>query len=172
MNQSYSSNQKSQNAKFVIVTALVTLVVLGIAVWGIVFVANYQNKGKGEVSYTDNILPGATTPASTSDQTDSSASENTEPEPAEGVSSTTEGDSNSSESGNTDKNGSSSPCSSDCNKKSDNNVSSSNSGKGGSGAPASSVPNTGPEDFLPITLLLGTFVTFLTSQKLVNRDII
>ena len=42
MNQSYSSNQKSQNAKFVIVTALVTLVVLGIAVWGIVFVANYQ----------------------------------------------------------------------------------------------------------------------------------
>lgn len=173
MNQSYSSNQKSQNAKFVIVTALVTLVILGIAVWGIVFVANYQNKnkGNGEVAYTNNALPGTPTPVSTTDQTESS-SEDAEPESTEGVSATTEKDDSSV---NTESNSSSS-CSSNCqDKTADNNSNSSsnNSGKGGSvGTSASSVPNTGPEDFLPIVLLFGTFVAFLTSQKLVKRDII
>ena len=35
---------------------------------------------------------------------------------------------------------------------------------------ASAVPTTGPEDFLPVALLLGSFTTFLTSAYLAKQS--
>ena len=199
MNQPYSSNQKSQNAKFIIVTTLVTLVILGIAVWGIVFVANYQNRGNNNVAHTD-------TPSnsSTADQSETSGSENNDSGSTEGAPVAAEGSANETPENNAENNQNSenpdnsaentsgenstptetensaaSSCPPSCNisqnnqnDQNDQNNQAKPAGTVSDNTQTSPVPNTGPEDFLSVAILVGTFIAFLTSQNLVKRDII
>lgn len=133
MNQNYG-NSKTQNLRFIIVTALVGLVILGIAIWAITFVVG--NLGKKSSTASDDATKTASTsvsansdasamPSAISDQTEAPAS-TTEPSTTapttEGVVVVTP-------------------------------------------PTVSSVPDTGPEEFLPVALVAGTSVAYIASKR-------
>ena len=167
---SYTSNSKGQNVKFIIVTALATLVILGIAVWAVVFVVSNskQHAGTTEAEIAAKPAGGeikAPEVVSTDDATDSSA----KPEDAtgaEGVSETNGGDKTndgaSNNSANTEStnqpNGTEQP--NQTSQPATTNVDNAS-------VPATGpVPDTGPSDFLPLAILAGALVTFGASKKL------
>ena len=135
-------NNKTQNLRFIIVTALVGLVILGIAVWAITFVVNSGKKSNtassAEAETTSvsvnttpitsdgSAMPDAISSGSTEDHTDTLSTEPVAPE-TEGVVTTV-------------------PVSPKV-------------------AEVSSVPETGPEEILPLALVAGTSVAYLMSKR-------
>lgn len=136
MNQNYG-NSKSQNLRFIIVTVLVGLVILGIAIWAITFIIGNFGK-KPTVSTTDETNNTSTSvpatsdstamPSATADATESTAS-TTEPATTapvtEGVVVTTP-----------------------------------------PAVTVTAVPETGPEEILPLALVAGTGVAYVTSRRM------
>ena len=185
----YTSNSKSQNVKFIIVTALVTLVILGIAVWAVVFVVSHSKQqigtteaeiaaepAGGEISAPETVSTDPT--ATPEDATDPTAT----PEDAtgaEGVSETNDGTNASGTTGtngstNSNANGSTGSASSGAN--ASNGAASANGSNGSTNANAapsknaSSVPDTGPTDFIPLALLAGALVAYGSSRSFARAE--
>lgn len=131
-------NNKAQNLRFIIVTALVGLVILGIAIWAITFVVNSGKKTEVSSAETTSSALTSNTPAATSDPsampsavaTDASAAndtptETTEAPTIEGVVVTT-------------------PPAVET---------------------VAETPYTGPEEILPVALVAGTGVAYALSRR-------
>lgn len=140
-----AENQKAQGIKFVITTVLVAAVIIGIAVWGIVFVVSNTKRdaglaGNGAGTDSSEVATKDTKSEDTSTQeivevTDLSDADATE---------TTEGV-NASEAPAEEANGTTTSAQS-----------------------ARNIPKTGPEDLLPVALLAGIAVAYFGSRRLVN----
>ncbi|MBR0480459.1 hypothetical protein IJJ46_01380 [Candidatus Saccharibacteria bacterium] len=135
MNQNYG-NSKTQNLRFIIVTVLVGLVILGIAVWAITFVIGNFSK-KPAVSVDED----KTTTSSVSASSDSSAMPSPVANPSDDTPTST---TTPSTTPSTTENAvvTTPPA-----------------------VTVSSVPETGPEDILPFALVAGTSVAYVTSKK-------
>ncbi|MDO4987093.1 MAG: hypothetical protein Q4E46_02135 [Candidatus Saccharibacteria bacterium] len=134
MNQNYG-NSKTQNLRFIIVTVLVGLVILGIAVWAITFVIGNFSK-KPAVSVDED----KTATSSVSASSDSSAMPSPVANPSDTPTSTTTPSTTPSTTENAVV--TTPPA-----------------------VTVSSVPETGPEDILPFALVAGTSVAYVTSKK-------
>lgn len=133
-----AQNAKAQNIKFIITTALVALVILGIAVWSIVFIVGQQENTNLETSSTEE-----STTASVTDQISQEIVEvtesTTEPKAVEQTPETVAAASVSTASTTTTND--------------------------------SSIPKTGPEDVLPLALLVGTAIAYFGSKTLAKKDV-
>ncbi len=133
-----AQNAKVQNIKFIITTALVALVILGIAVWSIVFIVGQQENTNLEASSTEE-----STTASVTDQISQEIVEvtesTTEPKAVEQTPETVAAASVSTTSTTTTND--------------------------------SSIPKTGPEDVLPLALLVGTAIAYFGSKTLAKKDV-
>ncbi len=133
-----AQNAKAQNIKFIITTALVALVILGIAVWSIVFIVGQQENTNLETSSTEE-----STTASVTDQISQEIVEvtesTTEPKAVEQTPETVAAASVSTTSTTTTND--------------------------------SSIPKTGPEDVLPLALLVGTAIAYFGSKTLAKKDV-
>lgn len=143
-----AENQKAQGIKFVITTVLVAAVIIGIAVWGIVFVVSNTKRdaglaGNGAGTDSSEVATEDTKSEDTSTQeivevTDLSDADATE---------TTEG-----------VNASEAPAE----------EANATNGATTSAQPTRNIPKTGPEDLLPVALLAGIAVAYFGSRRLVN----
>ena len=122
----YGQQNNSQKIRFIIVTSIVAIVVLGIAVWAIV--AMVSGKNKNTTAKVDTVA--------IEDQTDKKQQE-TEKK-SSSITSTTEGVTKTVPAQTTVK---------------------------------EDLPSTGPEEFLPIALVLGFFTTYLGSRKLAKATV-
>ena len=137
MNQSYGNN-KSQNLRFIIVTALVGLVILGIAIWAITFVIG--NFDKKQVGTADTNTASSTSVSVTSDP---SAMPSATADPSETPTSTAEPTTPTVESA---------PITTP---------------PAVTVAPTpATVPQTGPEEILPLALVLGAGVAYVASRRM------
>ncbi|MBQ9029494.1 hypothetical protein IJ114_01850 [Candidatus Saccharibacteria bacterium] len=123
----YGQQNNSQKIRFIIVTSIVAIVVLGIAVWAIVAMVSGKNKNN-TTAKVDTVA--------IEDQTDKKQQE-TEKK-SSSITSTTEGVTKTVPAQTTVK---------------------------------EDLPSTGPEEFLPIALVLGFFTTYLGSRKLAKATV-
>ena len=137
----YESEEKSQRRRVIIIATLITLIVLGVAVWAIVTIisANSQigaSNTDAEVAVDDRSLNSAEAPktegVTAEAATSSSADSTTDSAKDSSAKDTTKADSTA----------------------------------------VTSVPETGPEDLLPLALIAGSGAAFVTSKKLAKNEII
>ena len=166
----YTSNSKSQNVKFIIITALVTLVILGIAVWAVVFMVSHSREQAGTTEAEIAAEPAGSAVSepevvSTADATDPTET----PEDATGA----EGVSESAD--DTSKNSSDGADASETTNSTANGTTGDSTSTGSASSAtvptAGSVPDTGPTDFLPLALLAGALVAYGASRSLAEERI-
>lgn len=139
---------KAQNIRFVITTALVALVVLGIAVWGIIYAVGGGNRGSDK-------KPAEETTAQVEQKEEPKTEEKTTVEAASGentgsnVVEVTDLKEEKSAKAETEKTSETTATTAAASTTTDKNI-----------------PKTGPEGILPVALLAGAIVTFVGSVKL------
>lgn len=144
-----SQNAKSQNLRFIIVTALVVFVILGIVVWAIVFAVRNREAtsplGADSTGTTSETTSNQTTDTSTEGEVvaitnlsdDESASEEEESTPATPTTSESAESTNSTTETATET--------------------------------ATNIPKTGPENTIPFAIATGALVAYLGSFKLTKK---
>ena len=143
----YGQQNNSQKIRFIIITAVVAVVVLGIAVWAIVAMVSGKNRNTTKVTEPDTVA--------TQDQTDKQT-ESTEKQ-SEDITSTTEGVSTTV------------PAQTQTNNQASSTQTQPSTINSTAAAKSNNLPSTGPADFLPIALLLGSLTTCLASAKLARE---
>ncbi|MBQ6393790.1 hypothetical protein IJH74_00885 [Candidatus Saccharibacteria bacterium] len=156
-------NSKASSIKFALVTALVAIVVLGIAVWAIVFFVSGRNQktniartgqteaGQTETAQTE-IAQTETNQSNANNQEDRSSAEIVAVTDIEDATQTTDGVSTSEPAKDIAQDGS---------------QTTNNSATQSQAQP--NIPKTGPEDILPFALIAGMFITYLGSKSLVKK---
>ena len=158
MNLYGQSSQKSQNIKFIIVTVLVALVILGIVVWAILFFVNGRNKKP---------LAAQTNQTTTTSQTENAAqTENTGENTSDVVAVTEIGDATST----TDGVNASEPAQATSDTKAPSEVQDNSTASTISNHEDDNMPKTGPEDILPLALIAGAAAAYLSSRTLAKRS--
>ena len=123
----YGHQNNAQKIRFIIITSIVAIVVLGIAVWAIVAMVSGKNKNNSTAKVETVSVTEQTEKKQEEKKTSSTTSTNestTVVTPAQTTTTETNKD---------------------------------------------DIPSTGPEEFLPVALTAGTFVTYLSSRKLAKE---
>lgn len=141
----YSTEDKEQRRRVIIVATTIAIIILGIAVWSIIAIVGGAKKNTDQVASTDNQAK--TTEVAT--------------KPTEEEAPKTEGVSTSNTSSTTSSNANSANSTSS--------TTTSNTAKPAT-TTSGAVPETGPEEILPLALVLGCAAAYVSSKKLAFRE--
>ena len=144
----YSTEDKEQRRRVIIVATTIAIIILGIAVWSIIAIVGGAKKNTDQVASTDNQAK--TTEVATK-PTEEEAPK-TEGVSTSNASSTTSSNANSANSAN-----------------STSSTATSNTAKPAT-TTSGAVPETGPEEILPLALVLGCAAAYVSSKKLAFRE--
>lgn len=169
----YESEDKTQRRRVIIVTSIIAIVVLCIAAWAIVAIVGSSDKNiepntnKTEVATDDGAAAAAATAATEKTNTENKGTEKTDAEKTDAEKTETEAvvankETDNKETANKEA----------ANKETDTPQATSaekNAEVSYFTRAADEVPETGPEELLPLALVVGAIVTFIGSRKLAKR---